>query len=205
MLRFACSVALRGGRGAADKRHWPVWGALAVLLPHWVCPHSWCVLSALHCSGSKLLYMEQALCCERFQFSGTPQKCRLGWACVLCLPCPSSSGRQELHECTLPGCGGPSPLRGPGSGAPCVCSGELASSRNPPGRCQPFRISESLWLETGSLFAVWSGCHLWSRVCPFPLLPASCLQRGWAGPQPASSSLELLNPFVLRMASSVFG
>ena len=49
------------------------------------------------------------------------------------------------------------------------------------------------------------GCHLWGRVCPFPLPPASCLQRGWAGPQQASSSLDLLRPFVLRMAGSVFG
>ena len=27
-----------GRRGAADKCHWPVWGALAVFRPHWVCP-----------------------------------------------------------------------------------------------------------------------------------------------------------------------
>ena len=36
---------------------------------------------------------------------------------------------------------------------------------------------------------------------PYPLLPAS--GEGWAGPA-ASSSLELLSPFVLRMAGSVF-
>ena len=29
-------------------------------------------------------------------------------------PCPSSSGSQELDRRTLPGCGAPSPLRGPG-------------------------------------------------------------------------------------------
>ena len=38
-----------------------------------------------------------------------------------------------------------------------------------------------------------------------PLSPASSLRRGWAGPQPASSSLDLLGPFVLRTAGSVFG
>ena len=38
-----------------------------------------------------------------FQFSGTPQKHGLAWACVLCLPCPSSSGSQELDERALPG------------------------------------------------------------------------------------------------------
>ena len=36
---------------------------------------------------------------------------------------------------------------------------------------------------------------------PSPLPPASC----GAGPQPASSSLDLLRPFVLRTAGSVFG
>ena len=116
----------------------------------------------LHCSGSRLLYREQALRCVRFQFSGTPQKRRLGWACVLCLPRPSSSGSQEPDRRALPGYGAPSPLRGPSLsfctrrlGAPCVCSGELVSSCDPPGGCQPSRISGSLWLETGSLFAVW--------------------------------------------------
>ena len=44
---------------------------------------------------------------------GSPQKRRLGWACVLCLPHPSSSGNQELDWRTLPGCSAPSPLRGP--------------------------------------------------------------------------------------------
>ena len=116
----------------------------------------------LHCSGSRLVYRERALSCMRFQFSSIPRRRRLGWACVLCLPCLSSSGSQELDWRTLPGCGAPSPLRGPclrsrgrGLGVPCVGSGELVSSRNPPGGCQPPRISGSLWLEIGSLFAVW--------------------------------------------------
>ena len=37
-----------------------------------------------------------------------------------------------------------------------------------------------------------------------PLSPPPCLRRGWAGPQPASSPLDLLSPFFLRMAGSVF-
>ena len=64
----------------------------------------------LPCSGSRLLYRERALGCVRLQFSGTPQKRRLGWSCVLCLPHPSS---QELDERTLPGCSAPYPLCGP--------------------------------------------------------------------------------------------
>ena len=56
----------------------------------------------LHYLGSWLLYMEQALRCVRFQILGSPQKRGLGWACVLCLPRPSSSGSQELDGHTLP-------------------------------------------------------------------------------------------------------
>ena len=37
---------------------------------------------------------------------------------------------------------------------PYVYSRELTSSHDPPGRCRPSRISASLWLESGSLFAV---------------------------------------------------
>ena len=116
----------------------------------------------LHCSGSRLLYRERALSWVRFQFSGTPQKRRLGWTCVLCLPRPSSSGHQELDGCPLPGCSAPSPLCCPSLsfrvyllGSPCVCSGELVSSCDPPSRCQPSRVSGGIWLETGNLFAIW--------------------------------------------------
>ena len=41
LFRVAGSVLLRGGRGAADRCRWCVWGALAVFRPHWVCPGSW--------------------------------------------------------------------------------------------------------------------------------------------------------------------
>ena len=45
MFRFASSVLLRGGRGAADRCRC-VWVALTVFRPHWVCPRSRvCVLS----------------------------------------------------------------------------------------------------------------------------------------------------------------
>ena len=45
LFRFTSSVALREGRGAAD-RYCCVWVALTVFRPHWVCPPSRvCVLS----------------------------------------------------------------------------------------------------------------------------------------------------------------
>ena len=75
LFRFTCSVVLWGGRGTADKSHWPVWGALAVFQPHWVCPHSCPVcFPHQHCLGSRLLYRERALSWVWFQFLGTPQK-----------------------------------------------------------------------------------------------------------------------------------
>ena len=115
LFRFAGSVLLQGGRGAAD-RHRCVWTALTVIRPHWVCPVQGCLcFPRLHCSGSRLLYMERALRCVRFQFLGTPQKRGFGCTCVLCLPGPERSGSQELDGRTLPGCGAPSPLLGPAS------------------------------------------------------------------------------------------
>ena len=67
----------------------------------------------LPCSGSRLLSVLRAPSCVRFQFSGTPQKCSLSWARVLCLPRPSSSGSQELDGRSLPGCSASYPLLGP--------------------------------------------------------------------------------------------
>ena len=49
------------------------------------------------------------------------------------------------------------------------------------------------------------GCRLWGRVCPCPLPTASCLQRGWAGPQPASSSLDLLRPLFCEWPATCSG
>ena len=126
----------------------------------------------------------------------------------------SGSGSQELDGRTLPGCSAPSPLRGPslsvsacacGVPAACVCSQELASSRDPHGgRCRPSRISRSLWIETGGLFAVWEGMPFRGPSLLLSPPPASYLRRGWACPWQASSSLEFLSPFVLRTAGSVF-
>ena len=50
----------------------------------------------LHCSGSRLLYMEKALHCMRFQFLGFPQKRRLGWACVCAFPTGAAQAARSL-------------------------------------------------------------------------------------------------------------
>ena len=171
MFRFACSVELWGGWVTADKYHWRVWGALAVFRPYWVCPHSWPVyFPRLHYSGSRLLYRERALSCMHFPvlsctgsgFQVLHKAADSVGPAFCAFPARSSSGTQELEERTLPRCRAPYPLHGPSlsfwarwSGAPCVSSGKLISGCDPPGGCQTSRISGSLWLETGSLLAVW--------------------------------------------------
>ena len=90
------SIVLQGGRKIGNKCHWHVWGVLAVSGPHWICPCSQHVcFPNLHCSGSRLLTGELSMVGPglhalprakplRFGFSGTPQRHRLGQACVLC-------------------------------------------------------------------------------------------------------------------------
>ena len=90
----------------------------------------------------------------RFRFSGTPQRHRLSWACILC---PSQVRAAQVTRCLVstlsPGQGvecilWPSPsqlLHFLGiSGVLCVSSGELISGCDPPGGCQPSRIPGSL-------------------------------------------------------------
>ena len=104
-FRLTCSVVLWGGRNTANKYHWRV---PTVIQPQWVCPHSRCVcFPSLHCSGPRLLCRElsdagpglHALPRSkllRFRFSGTPQRHRLGWACVLC---PSQVRAAQVTRC----------------------------------------------------------------------------------------------------------
>ena len=69
---------------------------LAVSQPHWACLHSQHVHPpCLHSSGSRLLCWEPSKAGPglpasprskllRFRHSGSPQRCRLSWDCVLC-------------------------------------------------------------------------------------------------------------------------
>ena len=73
-----------------------MWGVLADSRPHWVCPRSWRLcFPCLYWSGSKLLCRELSEAGPglyalprskplRFRDSGSPQRHRLGWACILC-------------------------------------------------------------------------------------------------------------------------
>ena len=134
------------------------------------------------------VYVAQAPCCSIW--SGPCVACSSSfWVLhksadsvgpVFCaFPGWSSSGSQELEGRTFPGCSVPSPLPGPSlsfcthqSGASCVRSGELVSSRDSPRGCQPSRISGSLWLETGSLCSL---VGLPSLGPCLPLSPPPCL------------------------------
>ena len=87
LFRLTCSIVLWGVRNTANKCHWRVWVVLAVSGSHWVCPHSWRVLSQ-----STLLRVQVPL----------PGNC-LGWAldCVH-IPdqCCSGSGSRVLRKGT---------------------------------------------------------------------------------------------------------
>ena len=96
IFRPTCSVMLCRGRHAVNKYHWRLWGVLAVFRQQWVCPRSWSVcFPCLHCTGSRLLCRELSEASPglyalprsellRFNYLGSPQRCRLGWACILC-------------------------------------------------------------------------------------------------------------------------
>ena len=161
MFRFASSVALRGGGGAAV----PVYAAQAPGCSVWSRP---CVA-----------------CSSRFRVLHTSAETQLGLSFV---PSPawSSSGSQELDGSTLPGCGAPSPLLGPslsfraGSSrvhAAFVCSWELASSRGPaPQRMSTIQnLRKSLVRNWRPVCSVVGGAVSGAEFAPFPapLPPAS--------------------------------
>ena len=109
-LSLTCSVLLWGGTNTANKYHWCVWGVLAVFQMNWAYPCSRHVcFHILHFSGSRLLCRELSEVGPglrvlprskqlRFMFSGTPQRCRLGWACILC---PSQVQAAQVTRCLV--------------------------------------------------------------------------------------------------------
>ena len=163
MFRFACSVALRGGRGAAG-RYCCVWGAITVFWPLWVCPTHRCVLSpsillrrpaALYGAGPALhavpVLGSSTKAWTRLDLRFVPSPARAAQA-ARSLTGALSPGAVRLLPSTVSASVSTRTSR---VRAPCVCSGELASSCDSPGGCRSSRISGSVWSETGSPFAVW--------------------------------------------------
>ena len=74
------------------------------------CPRSRCVYPPCpHCSGSRLLLWEPSEASPglhapprskplRFRRSGSPHRCRLGWACILC---PSQVRAAQVMRCLV--------------------------------------------------------------------------------------------------------
>ena len=132
-------------------------------LAHGVCAFPVYIAQAPGCSAGELSKVGPGLCVLprskplRFRFSGTPQRCRLGWAYVLC---PSQVQAAQSTRCLAsalsPGvwCVLSPPRPSPSvswvcsgstiSGVPCVSSGELISDCDPPGGCQLSRIPGNL-------------------------------------------------------------
>ena len=134
-----------GEGGMLQTNHWHV---LAVSQPHWVCPCSRHVcFPCLHCLGSRLLCWELSEAGPglyarprskplRFRCSGTPQRHRLGWACVLC---PSQVRAAQVTGCLARAVAATYRF-------PCHCCLVfwMYNWRTFSGGCQPSRIPRSL-------------------------------------------------------------
>ena len=158
------------GRTLQKKYHWCMWGVLAMSQPHWVCPCSRaCAFSAGELSevgpGLGALPRSKPL---RFSFSGNPQRCRLGWACILhpfqvqaaqetrCLASAVSPG----GECVLsPPRSQPVGFLGGSGCAHLRCAVCLFWGANlwlrPSRQMSTVQDPKKSWLATGSLLAVW--------------------------------------------------
>ena len=106
MVTFLVLLVLWGGRNTANKYHWcgVGGGVLVVSRPHWVCLCAFLVYTAQApgCSAGQLSKVGPELHALprskllRFRFSDTPQRRRLGWACVLC---PSQVRAAQVTRC----------------------------------------------------------------------------------------------------------
>ena len=86
------------------------WCMLTVSRPHWAYPCSRRVcFPCLHCLGSRLLCQELSEAGPgfyalprskllRFRYLGSPQRCRLIWACVFC---PSQARAAQVTRCLV--------------------------------------------------------------------------------------------------------
>ena len=121
---------------------------LTVIRPHWVCPCSQHVcFPCLHCLGYRLLCWElsevspglYALPRSKplsFRYLGSPQRRRLGWACVLC---PSRAQAAQVTRCLVSAVAATYRLP-----RPCRSVFWVSTRRTFSGGCQPSRIPGSL-------------------------------------------------------------
>ena len=125
----------------------------------------------------------------RFRFSGTPQRYRLGWACVLC---PSQFRGAQVTRCLVSALFQvysvsyhlPSPScmiswmrhKSAISGVPYVSSGELISGCNPSGRCQCPGSQEDLVSNWEPAHSLVEDAVSGALIAPcFPALAVACL------------------------------
>ena len=170
---------LWGRSNTENKYHWRVWvwcvgcgvwgvvcgveclqclGHTGFAPAHGVCVFPVYTAQAPSCSTGELSKAGPGLCALprskllRFRFLGTPQRCRLSWACVLCpaqvraaqatrcLESEDSPGVVCLTASPIPGAWFPGCEAGAPSQVCCISSGELISGCDPPSGCQPSRI-----------------------------------------------------------------
>ena len=169
---------------------------------------------SLHCLGSRLLCRELSKVCPqlyalprskllRFRFSGTPQRCRLGWACVLC---PSPVLAAQVTRCLASTVTPSWKLRFIASLVPATRFSGCTTGM-PSQVCRVSLLGADLWLRPfwwmstvqnpkKSWLAMKPACSLVEDASLGPWLPPSdsgcphlpVSSGGWAGPQPASSA-----------------
>ena len=146
-----------GREGSADKSHWPVWGALMVFWPHWVCPRSRvCALPVYTAQAPSCSIWSMPCVARGSSFRVFHKSVDLVAPAFCAFPGRAAQAARSLMGALSPGavCLLPSTVPASVSAHTCRCVC-LVFSCDPPGGCRPSRISGSLWLETGRLFAVW--------------------------------------------------
>ena len=175
--------------------------------PHWVCPHSRRVcFPCLHCLGSRLLCRELSKAGPglhapprskllRFRHLGSPQRRRLGWACVLC---PSQVRATQVTRCLASAATVTYCLPHPCRSVFWVYNWHTFSGRcwlNPSESVQNPKFS---WLATKPACSLVDNASLWLRLPPSgsgcPRLPVS--RGGWL----VCSRLALLSPLFCEWA-----
>ena len=136
LFRFAGSVQSCCGRAGAADRYRCVWTALTMFWPHWVCPAHGCLCFPAYTAQAPGCSIWSGPCAECGSSFRVLHKCADSTAPACCVfPGLSGSGSRRPGR-PLPGAPFPSaaPVRATGWVlAACVCSLELASSRDPPG------------------------------------------------------------------------